>query len=105
MWKSVIAAPADSILGLTEAFKKDQNPNKVNLGAGVYKNEQGITPVLACVKDAERILLGSEQTKSYLPISGDPVYIDCVQRLLFGEDAEVKSSRRAASAHAPGGIG
>ena len=105
MWKSVTAAPADSILGLTEAFKKDQNPNKVNLGAGVYKNEQGITPVLACVKDAERILLGSEQTKSYLPISGDPVYIDCVQRLLFGEDAEVISSRRAATAHAPGGTG
>ena len=105
MWKSVTAAPADSILGLTEAFNNDPNPNKVNLGAGVYKDDRGVTPVLDCVKDVERILLGTEQSKSYLPIAGDPVYTACVQRLIFGENNEVISSSRAATAHAPGGTG
>jgi len=105
MWKSITAAPADAIFGLTEAFKKDTNPNKVNLGAGVYMTDEGITPVLNCVKDAERILLGAEESKSYLPISGDPVYASCVQRLLFGADSEVISSGRAVTAHAPGGTG
>lgn len=105
MWQSVKAAPADSIFGLTEAFKKDTNPNKVNLGAGVYRDDRGVTPVLVCVKDAERILLSSEQTKSYLPISGDPGYAACVQRLIFGENSNVISTSRAATAHAPGGTG
>ncbi len=105
MWKSVTAAPADPILGLTEAFNTDANPNKVNLGAGVYKDDQGITPVLGCVKEAERILLGTEQSKSYLPITGDPVYTASVQRLIFGENSEVISSSRAATAQAPGGTG
>jgi aspartate/tyrosine/aromatic aminotransferase len=105
MWKSVTAAPADPILGLTEAFNTDANPNKVNLGAGVYKDDQGITPVLDCVKEAERILLGTEQSKSYLPITGDPVYTASVQRLIFGENSEVISSSRAATAQAPGGTG
>ena len=105
MWKSVTAAPADSILGLTEAFNNDPNPNKVNLGAGVYKDDRGITPVLDCVKDVERILLGTEQSKSYLPITGDPLYTACVQRLIFGENSEAISSSRAATAHAPGGTG
>ena len=57
MWKSIQPAPPDSILGLTEEFKKDQNPQKVNLGVGVYKDEAGNTPVLRCVKAAEKILL------------------------------------------------
>ena len=105
MWKSVTAAPADSILGLTEAFKSDTNPKKINLGVGVYMTNEGVTPVLNCVKDAERILLGSETSKNYLPIPGDPVYASCVQRLLFGRDSEVISSGRAATAHAPGGTG
>jgi len=105
MWKSVSAAPADSILGLTEAYKNDTNPAKVNLGAGVYKDEQGNTPILGCVKDAERLLLGTEHSKSYLPISGDPGYATAVQELIFGADSEVITSRRAATAHAPGGTG
>jgi aspartate aminotransferase/aromatic-amino-acid transaminase len=105
MWKSIEAAAPDAIFGLTAAFKQDTNPNKVNLGAGVYKNDQGITPILDSVKQAERLLLDEEQTKSYLPISGDPLYTACVQRLMFGEDSEVIASGRAATAHAPGGTG
>ena len=105
MWKSIEAAPADSILGLTDAFKNDANPEKVNLGVGVYKDNEGNTPVLQCVKAAEKYLLVEERTKSYLPISGDPTYANCVQKLLFGEDSEVISNKRAATVHAPGGTG
>jgi aspartate aminotransferase/aromatic-amino-acid transaminase len=105
MWKNIDAAPADSILGLTEAFKNETNPRKVNLGVGVYKDDAGNTPVLKSVKDAEKILVEKEKTKSYLPISGDPGYGLCVQKLLFGENSEVISSGRAATVHAPGGTG
>lgn len=105
MWQKIEAAPADSILGLNDAFKKDPNTNKVNLGVGVYKNDQGSTPILDCVKAAEKILLVEESTKSYLPISGDPVYAREVQKLLFGPTSEVISTGRAVTAHAPGGTG
>ncbi len=105
MWQNIKAAPADAILGLTEAFKNDPSADKVNLGVGVYKDEAGRTPVLQCVKAAENMLLEQEGTKSYLPISGDPVYAAEVQKLLFGPESEVLSNRRAATAHAPGGTG
>jgi len=105
MWQKIEAAPADSILGLTEAFKNDSSSNKVNLGVGVYKDEKGTTPILDCVKAAEKILLDKEGTKSYLPISGDPVYASEVQKLLFGADSDVITAGRAATAHAPGGTG
>ncbi len=105
MWQNIQPAPPDSILGLTEEFKKDQNPQKVNLGVGVYKDDAGNTPVLRCVKAAEKILLESQSTKSYLPISGDPAYAAAVQRLIFGEASEVISSGRAVTVHAPGGTG
>jgi aspartate/tyrosine/aromatic aminotransferase len=105
MWKSVQPAPPDSILGLTEEFKKDQNPQKVNLGVGVYKDDAGNTPVLRCVKAAEKKLLETQTSKSYLPISGDPAYAAAVQRLIFGAANETISSGRAATIHAPGGTG
>jgi aspartate/tyrosine/aromatic aminotransferase len=105
MWKNIEAAPADSILGLSEAYKKETNPEKVNLGVGVYKDDQGNTPVLHCVKVAEKMLLEKEKTKSYLAIPGDPGYSAEVQKLLFGKTSEVISSARAVTAHTPGGTG
>lgn len=105
MWQNIPAAPADSILGLTDAFRKDPNPNKVNLGVGVYKDEAGKTPILESVKAAEKVLLNEESSKSYLPISGDPRFALRVQELLFGAGSEVIASNRAATAHAPGGTG
>ncbi len=105
MWKNIKAAPADSILGLTEAFTKESNPHKVNLGVGVYQDDNGKTPILNCVKKAEEILLLNENSKSYLPISGDPAYDAGVQKLLFGDKSEVITSGRAATIHAPGGTG
>jgi aspartate/tyrosine/aromatic aminotransferase len=105
MWQNIKAAPADSILGLTDAFRNDPSSQKVNLGVGVYKDENGTTPILDCVKAAEKILLEQEKTKSYLPISGDAAYAAEVQKLLFGESGDVVSSGRAVTAHAPGGTG
>ncbi len=105
MWKKIEPAPADAILGLTEAFKKETNPKKVNLGVGVYKDDQGTTPILKCIKTAEKTLVETQTTKSYLPISGDPVYAANVQKLLFGADSEVITSGRAMTIHSPGGTG
>lgn len=105
MWKSITPAPADAIFGLTEAFNNDPNLDKVNLGAGVYKDDNGLTPILASVKQAERLILDEQQTKSYLPISGDPAYAEHTQRLMFGPESDVVASGRAVTAHAPGGTG
>ncbi len=105
MWKEIEAAPADAILGLTEAFKKDENPLKVNLGVGVYKDDQGATPILNCIKQAERRMVEEQATKGYLPIPGDAAYGSGVQKLLFGAGSEVIQSKRAATIHSPGGTG
>ncbi len=105
MFDSLPLAPPDAILGLMEAFKQDPNPHKINLSVGVYKDEQGNTPILNCVKEAERRLLASEQSKGYLSIEGHPKYSALVQELLFGPDHEVVTSKRAVTAQTPGGTG
>ncbi|MBE4584456.1 aromatic amino acid aminotransferase [Vibrio navarrensis] len=105
MFEKVVAAPADPILGLTEEFKKDPRQGKINLGVGIYKNEQGETPVLATVKKAEAALVETEKTKSYLTIEGTAEYALAVQKLLFGENSDILASLRAKTAQAPGGTG
>lgn len=105
MFDSLPLAPPDAILGITEAFKRDTNPNKINLSVGVYKDEQGNTPILACVKEAERRLLSSEKSKGYLSIEGHLEYSSRVQELLFGAAHEVVKSKRAFTVQTPGGTG
>ncbi len=105
MLANIQPAPPDAILGLTEAFRADRNPRKVNLGVGVYKDAAGHTPVLESVRAAERILLEIEKTKSYLPISGSPGYGMSVRGLLFGEDSAMVGDGRAVTCQAPGGTG
>lgn len=105
MFESIEMAPPDPILGLTEAFNQDPNAEKINLGVGVYKDAQGKTPVLDCVKRAQQIILDQETSKSYKPIHGAPEYGAAVQRLLLGADHEVVVGDRAATAHTPGGTG
>lgn len=105
MFESVEMAAPDPILGLTEAFLKDSNPKKINLGVGVYKSNEGVTPILDCVKQAETKLISTEKTKGYKPIDGDPAYGKAVLELMFGADHEVVTSGRAATAHCPGGTG
>ncbi|MEF1172718.1 amino acid aminotransferase [Vibrio sinaloensis] len=105
MFEKVVAAPADPILGLTEEFKKDARAEKINLGVGIYKNEQGETPVLATVKKAEAALIETEKTKSYLTIEGTAEYGLAVQKLLFGADSDIVTHKLAKTAQAPGGTG
>lgn len=105
MFETIQAAPPDSILGLTDAFKKDPNPQKVNLGVGVYKDESGRTPILPSVKQAEAYLLENEASKTYLPINGILEFITATQAMLFGPDHEIVASGRAATAQTPGGTG
>ncbi len=105
MFKNVKTAPADPIMGLTETFKADPNPDKINLSVGVYKDATGHTPVLESVKEAEKRVLEQEDSKGYLPMTGEPAYCARVQELLFGEDHEIIANKRAATAQCPGGTG
>jgi aspartate/tyrosine/aromatic aminotransferase len=100
MWKEIKPAPADAILGLTEAFKNDSRAEKVNLGVGVYKDATGATPVLASVKAAEKKVLEAEASKSYMPIAGEAAYGAAVQKMVLGDVCD-----RAATVHTPGGTG
>ena len=105
MFGQLDMAPPDAILGLTEAFKKDPNPKKINLGVGVYKDAGGSTPVLASVKQAEEQILSREDTKSYFPIDGTPEYGRVVRELIFGGTHALVGDGRAATAQTPGGTG
>ena len=102
MFGSLEMAPPDAILGLNVAFRNDTNPSKINLGVGVYKDETGNTPVLACVKKAEQLLLEQENSKSYLGIDGLPEYGPLVRKVLF--DGTVEEAR-AVTLQTPGGTG
>ncbi|MFT5789707.1 MAG: aromatic-amino-acid transaminase [Shewanella sp.] len=105
IFSQVELAPADPILGLTDAFKADPREDKVNLGVGIYKDESGKTPILKAVKLAEEKLLATEKTKSYLGMEGVQSYNRAVQTLLFGSDHTVVNNGRALTAQAPGGTG
>jgi aromatic-amino-acid transaminase len=105
LFAAVEMAPRDPILGLSEQFNADTNPAKVNLGVGVYFDDQGKLPVLACVSAAEKLLLESPKAKGYLPIDGIAAYDKAVQALVFGADSEAVTSGRVATVQALGGTG
>jgi aromatic-amino-acid transaminase len=98
-------APRDPILGVTEAFNADPNPNKVNLGVGVYYDDNGKIPLLECVRQAERLLLESSPSRGYLPIDGLPEYDRAVQALVFGADSRAIKDQRVVTVQALGGTG
>jgi aromatic-amino-acid transaminase len=98
-------APQDPILGITELFVADKNPNKVNLGVGVYYDDNGKVPLLECVKRAEQQRVQSGAPKAYLPIDGLQAYDQAVQALVFGADAAVIRERRVVTVQALGGTG
>src|SRR5688572_28722723 len=105
MFQQIQPAPSDPILGLTEAFRADSNPNKINLSVGVYQDASGKTPILESVRRAGQLAIERQKTMSYLPIPGSPAYAAAVQRLLFGTGHEAEASGRAATSHTPGGTG
>ena len=105
MFNALEMAPPDPIFHLNEAYTRDSNPSKINLSVGVYKDAEGNTPILGSVKRAEERILNAETTKSYLGIPGSREYAEAVQVLLFGSGHEVIASKRAMTAHTPGGTG
>jgi len=98
-------APRDPILGLTEAFNADKNPKKVNLGVGVYYDDDGRVPLLECVRRAERQLLEQAAPRGYLPIDGLPAYDRAVRELVFGADSAALEENRIVTVQALGGTG
>jgi aromatic-amino-acid transaminase len=98
-------APADPILGVTEAFKADASPTKVNLGVGIYQDAGGKMPILDTVKQATAKLIATEDTKAYTPVEGVLAYIAAVQELLFGKDSALLKDKRVATVQTVGGSG
>jgi aromatic-amino-acid transaminase len=105
LFSTVELAPRDPILGLSEQFNADPNPAKVNLGVGVYYDEDGKLPLLACVAAAEQQMADAHKPRGYLPIDGIAAYDQAVQRLVFGADSEVLRAGRVATVQAVGGTG
>jgi aspartate aminotransferase len=105
VFETLTALSPDPILGLSAAFKKDPNPYKIDLGVGVYKDEQGNTPILDSVAQAQNMLLASETSKVYITPQGNQGYIDGMLSLLLGDKSPVLAHKRVAAVQAPGGCG
>ena len=105
MFQSLKSLPPDPILGLTAAFKQENNPNKVDLGIGVYKDEKGNTPVMTAVKQAEQAILNSQLTKAYLGPMGSPEYNSAIAKLILGKDLLDNLGGRRVTIQTPGGCG
>lgn len=104
MFSKLTQLPADPILGLSVKFKADVNPNKIDLGAGIYKDEKGFTPVLACVKAAEKFQLENEMSKAYLGSAGSALFNEKITDLMLG-DHKVVRENRIRTVSTPGGTG
>jgi aromatic-amino-acid transaminase len=105
LFSAVELAPRDPILGINEQFAADANPNKVNLGVGVYFDDNGKLPLLQCVQAAERAMMATPTARGYLPIDGIAAYDAAVKSLVFGEQSEPITSGRVATVQAIGGTG
>jgi aromatic-amino-acid transaminase len=105
LFAAVEMAPRDPILGLNEQFIADPNPAKVNLGVGVYFDDNGKLPVLRCVAAAERQMLEASVAKGYLPIDGIAAYDKAVQSLVFGANTLAVKDGKVATAQTLGGTG
>jgi aromatic-amino-acid transaminase len=105
LFTAVEMAPRDPILGLNEQFAADSNPNKVNLGVGVYFDDNGKLPLLQCVQAAEKAMMEKPTPRGYLPIDGIAAYDNGVKALVFGAESDVVKSGRVATVQAIGGTG
>ena len=105
LFTAVEMAPRDPILGLNEQFNADTNPSKVNLGVGVYFDDNGKLPLLQCVQAAEKTMMDKPTARGYLPIDGIAAYDSAVKGLVFGAASDVVKSGRVATVQAIGGTG
>ena len=104
-FSAVEMAPRDPILGINESFAADTNPNKVNLGVGVYYDDNGKLPLLQCVQAAEKTMMDKPTARGYLPIDGIAAYDAAVKTLVFGAGSEPVTSGRVATVQCIGGTG
>jgi aspartate aminotransferase len=102
---SVPNSVLDPIMRLDEDFRMDRSPDKVNLVIGVYQTDEGTSPVLDVVKEAEQRLVRNETSKVYVPMVGEAQFLSCVEPLLFGDDSPLLTARRVGSVHTVGGTG
>src|SRR6195952_651502 len=105
LFTAVEMAPRDPILGLNEQFNADANPHKVNLGVGVYYDDDGKLPLLQCVQEAERQMMEAPKARGYLPIDGIAAYDSAVKNLVFGAESDAVKGGRVATVQALGGTG
>ena len=105
LFSAVEMAPRDPILGLNEQFNADTRPTKVNLGVGVYFDDNGKLPLLQCVQAAEKAMMEKPSARGYLPIDGIAAYDNAVKALVFGADSEPVQSARVITAQGLGGTG
>lgn len=105
MFNSLIAMPADPILGLLTQYREDSHPQKVDLGVGVYKDPTGVTPILSCVKKAEKFRLDTETTKVYIGPTGSPQFNTLMTELAFGAGHSAIIANRIRTVSTPGGTG
>ncbi len=105
LFSGLVAAPADPILGVSEKFRADPRPEKVNLGVGAYLTEEGVTPILEVVQEAEEAITAAKIPHTYIPISGLAGYGALVQKMVFGAESEIVLSGRAATVQTLGGTG
>ena len=104
MFSQLKQQPADPILGLSVKFKADSNPQKIDLGPGIYKDESGHTPILACVKAAEKFRIENETTKAYLGSAGSALFNEKIETLNLGQH-QVIGDKRIRTISTPGGTG
>jgi aspartate aminotransferase len=104
MFSELKARPADPILGLSVKFKADRHPQKIDLGAGIYKDETGHTPVLACVKVAEQFRVDNETTKTYINSAGSALFNEKIIALILGDHRAIRENR-IRTISTPGGTG
>ena len=97
--------PGDPILGLMEAYAQDANPRKFDLGVGVYKDAQGLTPIPEAVKIAEARLVESQDTKTYIGGHGNPLFGKVINELVLGADSKLIAEQRVGATQTPGGTG
>lgn len=105
IFSNVEMAPRDPILGLTEAYNADSRADKVNLGVGVYYDDNGKIPLLAAVREAEKARVDAALPRGYQPIDGAATYNTCVQQLLFGKDSALLAAGQVITIEALGGTG
>ena len=105
MFETLQALSPDAILGLMAMFRDDPRAQKIDLGVGVYRDEQGNTPILKTVTEAERRRFATETTKTYIGPPGTPGFNELVRKLMFGGNHAVVKDQRVAGVQTPGGCG